>query len=85
MQVATDLALDAGLACLAQSDANVSEDEVRLGKASSQWVIMARSSLDFGPLASDPRWQRVEGLPRKRVWTDDFASVVSVLRIPRRR
>lgn len=84
-QVATDLALDAGLACLVRDDKDVSEAQAELGKVPSQWVIIAQSMADFGSLENDPRWLKVEGSPRNRVWTDDFASIVSVLRSPRQR
>ncbi len=38
-----DLANDAGLACLTNDEAHVSEDESREGKFASWWVVMARN------------------------------------------
>jgi len=50
-----------------------------VGRFVSVWVVMARSSEDFGPLAGDRRWQ-----PLVRdtgpVWTDDFSNVAGALR-----
>ena len=50
-----------------------------LGQFSSDWIVMARSERDLGPLAADARWltPRVpDGTP---LWTDDFSNIVSVL------
>jgi hypothetical protein len=48
----------------------------------TEWVAVARSPRDFGPLTSDPRWTEVSGteLP---VWTDQHASLVPVFRLRR--
>ena len=39
-----------------------------------------REAADLGPLASDPRWVPLAGQPGMAVWTDDFSSILSVLR-----
>jgi spermidine synthase len=80
-RVVADLALDSGLVGLAQVDLDVTDEEVELGKAASEWVIMARTTEDLGKLAQDPRWHKLEGQPGQDVWTDDFASIISVLRL----
>lgn len=77
--VLADLALDAGLESLVQFD-DVSAEQADLGKTASEWVIMAREADDFGELTDDSRWQKLEGQPGNDVWTDDFASITSVLR-----
>lgn len=77
--VLANLALDGGLESLAQFDA-ASAEEAALGKAASDWVLMAREAGDFGALASDSRWRTLEGQPGDDVWTDDFSSIISVLR-----
>jgi hypothetical protein len=41
---------------------------------------MARDRADLGALTDDHRWQPLEGRPESRVWTDDFSSILSVLR-----
>ena len=49
------------------------------GKTSSDWMIMARTRADLGPLVRDARWfvPRVgAGTP---LWTDDFSNILSVL------
>jgi hypothetical protein len=75
-----DLARDAGLTALFQDDLVLDPDEAARGKSASQWVIMARDRADFGALAGDGRWRPLEGRPGTAVWTDDFSSILSVLR-----
>jgi hypothetical protein len=73
-------ARDAGLVALVQDDGELSEEEVRLGKASSTWVVMARRREDLGALAGDSRWQPLARQPGAAAWTDDYANVLQVLR-----
>lgn len=71
------LAADARLTALTQDD-DVSGAGTT-GKLPSQWMIMARSPADFGPLGQDPRWQP-PGVDPGAVWTDSFSSLLSVFR-----
>jgi hypothetical protein len=75
-----DLAQDAGLACLRNDDAQVSEDQKRGGKFASWWVVMARNANDLQLLTSDKGWRPLRAVPDSRVWTDDFSNIVSILR-----
>ncbi|MBI5528119.1 MAG: fused MFS/spermidine synthase [Deltaproteobacteria bacterium] len=77
--VVGNLARDAGLVCLFQEDADLSDDEAAQGKAQSQWAVMARSEADLAPIIDNGRWRRENGDPSARVWTDDYSSIVSVL------
>ena len=47
------------------------------GKYPSVWVVMARNDAALGAIATDDRWQRVQG---DIVWTDDFSNVLSLLK-----
>lgn len=49
------------------------------GDAPSRVVLLARAETDLGPLAQDPRWV---SLPSDggRLWTDDFADLLSILK-----
>lgn len=78
--VLANLAHDAGLAVLYQDDNLISAQEEAEGKQVSVWVILARSTDDFGELTADSRWEPLEPSPDLDVWTDDFASLFSVLR-----
>ena len=74
------LAKDANLACLADDDAQVSQDERREGKFASWWVVMARDPGDLKPLRNLPSWKNLGAGPGSRVWTDDYSNIVSILR-----
>lgn len=78
--VLAGLAHDAGLVCLSNTDAQVSEKESREGKFASWWVVMARNSSDLEALGSDPRWKVLIPAAHARVWTDDFSNIVSILK-----
>jgi hypothetical protein len=45
----------------------------------SRWVAVARGRADLGPLATDSRWQMLDGSSGP-VWTDDYSNVLGVLR-----
>jgi hypothetical protein len=46
------------------------------GKEESQWVILARSEADFGPLARDVRWEQLRPETETPLWTDDFSNLL---------
>jgi spermidine synthase len=73
-----NLARDAGLLCLERYD--VQGQSVSMGKATAQWVVMARSAEGLGPLAHDPRWRPVSAQSALAAWTDDFSNPLSVVR-----
>jgi hypothetical protein len=72
------LAHDAGLVALLRNDMSVTKEQKQAGKNASQWVVLARSRDDLVPLTTDSRWQKLEYAPGMAVWTDDFASLLSV-------
>jgi len=78
--VLASLARDSGLACLAQYDRKMTSAQAGAGKFESQWVLMARETRDLGPLMFDRRWYRPHPghLP---VWTDDYSSLVTTLKV----
>lgn len=78
--VVAALAQDAGLTAVVQSDLAVSEEETALGKTGSHWALVARRTADLGPLGNDTRWRPLEPRPGLGPWTDDYSSIVSVLR-----
>jgi SAM-dependent methyltransferase len=50
------------------------------GRAPSRWVVMARRGSDLGALATAPEWRRLAPDRGRRVWTDQYSNVLSVLR-----
>jgi len=75
-----DLARDAGLACVAQDDLDLSDAEQLSGKSQSRWVLLAHSADDLGPLAYDARWRPVPRRESRTVWTDDFSNPVALFK-----
>ena len=55
--VVGNLAHDAGLTALLQSDSAVSEAEQKQGKYPSIWVVVTRHAEDLLPLKKDGRWK----------------------------
>ncbi|MCX7885891.1 MAG: fused MFS/spermidine synthase [Verrucomicrobiae bacterium] len=74
------LAEDAGLACRVQEQARVSAQEKSRGIRASSWAVMCRAESDLGVLLGDARWQVADRGLKLRVWTDDYASVLPLLR-----
>jgi hypothetical protein len=48
--------------------------------APSHWLVLARDDADLAGLQSDPNWSRGVPQPATRLWTDDFANILSALR-----
>jgi hypothetical protein len=78
--VLADLARDAQVACLTRDDTAIAQRELAAGKAASTWLVMARRAEDLAKLAQDPRWRPGRGRERPVIWTDDYSSLMSILR-----
>jgi len=74
------LAHDAGLACRVQEQDTVSAENRARGVFVSSWAVMCREEAYLGPLLTDLRWRQPEQNRNMRVWTDDYASILSVWR-----
>ncbi len=61
----------------------VQRQEIKTGKASSDWVFIARSRDDLGPLIADPRWSKPSLSQSTPLWTDDYSNILSVIRFRR--
>lgn len=46
----------------------------------SNWIAVARQTEDFGTLAIHPRWQKLEGSPQSKIWTDDYSNVLGAMK-----
>lgn len=75
--VVADLARARALVCLGFDDTARNQPS---GKEPSQWVVMARRPADVETLAADARWQKLEGRPERKVWSDDFSNIVSIFK-----
>ena len=78
--VFANLAADAGLFCLVRDDTVVSQADKAGGKSASVWLVMAAAKETLRPLAHDPRWLPGRRDPALALWTDDYSSLLSVIR-----
>jgi hypothetical protein len=74
--LASAVLLDAGLQGLVRYD----DDEEPAGKASSDYVVAARHSEDFGLLNDDENWTDVEKPVGIQPWTDDYSNMMSIVK-----
>jgi len=75
------LARDAGMRAVVRSDDTIDAADREIAKYPSIWMVLADTAADLGSLTHDPRWR----VPSAGVvWTDDYSSIVTVLRINER-
>jgi spermidine synthase len=67
-----------GLSAIEQRDRGTDGSASR-GASPSHWVVMAASPAELGALAADPRWTTPAVSDAAPLWTDDSASILSVL------
>jgi hypothetical protein len=76
-KVVADLAKSRNLSCLSMLDLTPQQPN---GKDPSHWVVLARSSTDYGDLVNDPNARPLVSKDAGKVWTDDFSNILSVLK-----
>jgi hypothetical protein len=79
--VVSRIADDAGLACRQRVMSSMTPamyDSLRA--ANSIYLVMARDPADFGALAADSNWTAPRRRAGTRIWTDDYSSLLSVLK-----
>ena len=77
-----NLAHDARMACVAQTDRKSGRDGIPETDASN-WVVMARRTPDLRAAASDQRWQDCRRSPGSAPWTDDYSNLLGALDLDR--
>jgi hypothetical protein len=78
--VIASAAADAGLvAYIDEHDVDEDRENAELDY-SADWVVLARRVEDLGSLAANPNWRRMTSDAHRRVWTDDYSNIVSVIR-----
>lgn len=78
--VVAELAMDAGLPALINNHHVSDSAQNRTYNYGSDWVVLARDTAHFGPLASDTLWSKLVPTRRRRPWTDDYSNILSVIR-----
>jgi SAM-dependent methyltransferase len=71
---------DAGLVGIYRTDTRLTKEEEEQGKSASEWAIVARNATAFQPLLNDTQWKPMQAPAGTPLWTDNFSSILSVLR-----
>jgi SAM-dependent methyltransferase len=75
------LADDAGMLAIGRIDREVTPEEKEAEKTPSHWVVLSTSGPALAAvLAKNKEWHRLAPPPKQKVWTDDFADVLSAMR-----
>jgi len=74
------LAGDAGFSSRLRVDGRPSAEDLARGYESSSWAVIARSADDLAAVPADRRWREPRLKATSPLWTDDYSSLVSVLR-----
>jgi spermidine synthase len=74
------LAEGAGFSAYMRADRALTQAQFDLGKAASQWVVMARRAEDLGPALRSEPWHPARRGTLAQAWTDDASSIVPFLR-----
>ena len=56
------------------------DSELFPGKTASSWIVVAKDEKSFGKMLDDPRWKKLTGRSYVSAWTDDFSSLLKILR-----
>jgi len=56
------------------------DDAENTGKFGSHWAVLARDGGTIAPIVAQGEWKPLTGGERLRVWTDDYSSVLPLLR-----
>ena len=67
-----------GLVAWYRDDEKLTSREEDMGIDRSEWVVLARTRADLGPLASDTGWKPLQPA-RLALWTDDFSGLLPIL------
>lgn len=84
MPVLDGLARAKGLHGLVRIDGGLAMAELLDWKRASHWVVLGRTREALGPLLDDSRWAPLPNSPDSPVWTDDYSSVLPVLKLRKR-
>ena len=79
-KVVARIAHEAGFAHRVRVDGKPTKEEAAGGMVASSWAVLAREEKDLGPLSVAPKWRKLRLAPESPLWTDDYSSLVSVLK-----
>lgn len=79
-RVVARIARESGFAHRMRVDGTPSKEAAARGIEMSSWAALAREERDLGPLVADARWRGFRAATTSPLWTDDYSSLVSVLK-----
>ncbi len=59
---------------------DIAEEDKKLGKTPSRWIVLARTEADLSGLAKDARWRSLQARLAVAAWTDSYSNLLSVFR-----
>jgi hypothetical protein len=74
-----NIAASLDVVALTKSD-DATEQERLAGKLGSDWVVIGADESELGSLTSDRSWKSLRRTARLPTWTDDFSSIIKVLK-----
>jgi SAM-dependent methyltransferase len=77
-KLVAQLVLDAGLVAFQRVDS--AGEFAKEGKTATNHIVVARRVEDLGRLPELPGWKRLTQAPGIRVWTDDYSSLLDLIR-----
>ncbi|MCG3122177.1 MAG: hypothetical protein GIKADHBN_00557 [Phycisphaerales bacterium] len=79
--VVARIAQQLGMSCLLNNDMVVTDQQRRVGKRESRWIIISRGGDAVAPLLSSPNtnWKGIQLHRPFSLWTDDYSNVLEVL------
>ncbi len=78
-RVLGNLADDAKLLSIVQSENTIDYSERLKGKSHSEWVILTKNKETLGKLLNDKKWKILDRDPKVGVWTDDFSNIFKII------
>ena len=77
--VLEDLAVDAGMQGYVQDEIYLTAQETQQGKLESKWMVLSKEEAMIAPFKDSSLWHPISDQIRRRVWTDDYYSIVRLL------
>ena len=75
-----NIAASLGYTAMIQRDDHISDEDRRIGKQESVWLVMAATPADLRPLEKEGRWRVCRTKRELGIWTDDQSNLLSVVR-----
>jgi hypothetical protein len=75
--ILANLAQDAGMMCVYQEKARLTDEETNAGLTPSTWLAMVRRQNDIAAIFLGPHWQKLTGDVAAKLWTDELCNIIT--------